>query len=291
MVEVFLQLFVSALFTGIIYSLMAIGLSVIFGVVRVINFAHGEFVMLAMYLTFWIFSFLGIDPYLSIFITMPLFFILGIALHLGIIKHILEAPEEAQVIATFGVAFILRYGAALFWSSKHRSVVTPLTEKLFYLGPITLDSPHLMGAFLAGALIVGLFIFLYYTYLGRAIRAVADEKMGAITAGINVGRIYYIAIGIGLACVAVSGAAMIPIESVFPTLGANYTLLCFVIVVLGGMGNLWGSLLGGIIIAQIEMLVAFLFSPVLTTFAYFLVFLIIVTLRPTGLLGFRERRS
>jgi len=291
MVEVFLQLFVSALFTGIIYSLMAIGLSVIFGVVRVINFAHGEFVMLAMYLTFWIFRFLGIDPYLSIFITMPLFFILGIALHLGIIKHILEAPEEAQVIATFGVAFILRYGAALFWSSKHRSVVTPLTEKLFYLGPITLDSPHLMGAFLAGALIVGLFIFLYYTYLGRAIRAVADEKMGAITAGINVGRIYYIAIGIGLACVAVSGAAMIPIESVFPTLGANYTLLCFVIVVLGGMGNLWGSLLGGIIIAQIEMLVAFLFSPVLTTFAYFLVFLIIVTLRPTGLLGFRERRS
>lgn len=291
MVEVFLQLFVSALFTGIIYSLMAIGLSVIFGVVRVINFAHGEFVMLAMYLTFWIFSFLGIDPYLSIFITMPLFFILGIALHLGIIKHILEAPEEAQVIATFGVAFILRYGAALFWSSKHRSVVTPLTEKLFYLGPITLDSPHLMGAFLAGALIVGLFIFLYYTYLGRAIRAVADEKMGAITAGINVGQIYYIAIGIGLACVAVSGAAMIPIESVFPTLGANYTLLCFVIVVLGGMNNLWGSLLGGIIIAQIEMLVAFLFSPVLTTFAYFLVFLIIVTLRPTGLLGFRERRS
>ena len=291
MVEVFLQLFVSALFTGIIYSLMAIGLSVIFGVVRVINFAHGEFVMLAMYLTFWIFRFLGIDPYLSIFITMPLFFILGIALHLGIIKHILEAPEEAQVIATFGVAFILRYGAALFWSSKHRSVVTPLTEKLFYLGPITLDSPHLMGAFLAGALIVGLFIFLYYTYLGRAIRAVADEKMGAITAGINVGRIYYIAIGIGLACVAVSGAAMIPIESVFPTLGANYTLLCFVIVVLGGMNNLWGSLLGGIIIAQIEMLVAFLFSPVLTTFAYFLVFLIIVTLRPTGLLGFRERRS
>ncbi len=291
MVEVFLQLFVSALFTGIIYSLMAIGLSVIFGVVRVINFAHGEFVMLAMYLSFWIFSFLGIDPYLSIFITMPLFFILGIALHLGIIKHILEAPEEAQVIATFGVAFILRYGAALFWSSKHRSVVTPLTEKLFYLGPITLDSPHLMGAFLAGALIVGLFIFLYYTYLGRAIRAVADEKMGAITAGINVGRIYYIAIGIGLACVAVSGAAMIPIESVFPTLGANYTLLCFVIVVLGGMNNLWGSLLGGIIIAQIEMLVAFLFSPVLTTFAYFLVFLIIVTLRPTGLLGFRERRS
>jgi len=291
MVEVFLQLFVSALFTGIIYSLMAIGLSVIFGVVRVINFAHGEFVMLAMYLTFWIFRFLGIDPYLSIFITMPLFFILGITLHLGIIKHILEAPEEAQVIATFGVAFILRYGAALFWSSKHRSVVTPLTEKLFYLGPITLDSPHLMGAFLAGALIVGLFIFLYYTYLGRAIRAVADEKMGAITAGINVGRIYHIAIGIGLACVAVSGAAMIPIESVFPTLGANYTLLCFVIVVLGGMGNLWGSLLGGIIIAQIEMLVAFLFSPVLTTFAYFLVFLIIVTLRPTGLLGFQERKS
>ena len=291
MVEVLLQLFISSLFTGIIYSLMAIGLSIIFGVVRVINFAHGEFVMLAMYVTFWIFRYAGLDPYLSVFITMPLFFILGVLLHKGIIKHILTAPEEAQVIATFGIAFILRYGAALFWSSRHRSVVTPLIEKLYYLGPITLDAPHVMGAILAAALITGLFIFLYYTYLGRAIRAVADEKMGAMTAGINVNRIYQIAIGIGMACVAVSGAAMIPIESVFPTLGANYTLLCFVIVVLGGMGNLWGSLLGGIIIAQIEVLVAFFFSPVLTTFAYFIVFLIIVILRPSGILGFRERIS
>lgn len=291
MVEIILQLVISAFFTGIIYALMAIGLSIIFGVVRVINFAHGEFVMLAMYTTFWLFKFLGIDPYLSVFIAVPLFFLLGVALHKGIIKHILDAQEEAQVIATFGIAFILRYGAALFWSSRHRSVVTPLTEKLYYFGPVSMDSPHVMGAILAGALILGLFIFLYYTYLGRAIRAVADEKMGAMTAGINVGRIYYIAIGVGLSCVAVCGAVMIPIESVFPTLGANYTLLCFVIVVLGGMGSLWGSLLGGIIIAQIEMLVGFFFSPILTSFAYFLVFLIIVTVRPTGLLGFRERVS
>ena len=261
MVEVILQLVISAFFTGIIYALMAIGLSIIFGVVRVINFAHGEFVMLAMYTTFWLFKLLGIDPYLSVFIAMPLFFLLGVALHKGIIRHLLDAQEEAQVIATFGIAFILRYGAALFWSSRHRSVVTPLTEKLYCLGPVSMDSPHVMGAILAGALILGLFIFLYYTYLGRAIRAVADEKMGAMTAGINVGRIYYIAIGIGLSCVAVCGAVMIPIESVFPTLGANYTLLCFVIVVLGGMGSLWGSLLGGIIIAQIEMLVGFFFLP------------------------------
>lgn len=291
MLEVILELIISAVFTGIIYSLMAIGLSIIFGVVRVINFAHGEFVMLAMYMTFFLFKFWGVDPYLSVLITMPAFFLLGIALHKGVIKFILDAPEEAQIIATFGIAFILRYGAALFWSSRHRSVVTPLIEKLFYLGPITMDSPHVMGAIMAGALIIGLFIFLYHTYLGRAIRAVADEKMGAMTAGINVGRIYYIAIGIGLACVAVSGAAIIPIESVFPTIGSNFTLLCFVIVVLGGMGNLWGSLLGGIIIAQIEMIVGFFLSPILTSFAYFIVFLVIVTLRPSGLLGFQERRS
>ena len=291
MFEVMLQLVISALFTGIIYALMAIGLSIIFGVVRVINFAHGEFVMLSMYLTFWIFKFWGIDPYLTVFITIPVFFLLGVALHKGIIKYILDAPEEAQIIATFGIAFILRYGAALFFSSRHRSVVTPLIEKLYSWGPITMDSPHVMGALMAGALIIGLFVFLYYTYLGRAIRAVADEKTGALTAGINVGRIYSIAIGIGLACVAVSGAALIPIESVFPTLGSNYTLLCFVIVVLGGMGNLWGSLLGGIVIAQIEMIVGFFFSPILTTFAYFIVFLIIVTVKPSGLLGFQERRG
>jgi branched-chain amino acid transport system permease protein len=289
MLEILTQLIISALFTGIIYSLMAIGLSIIFGVVRVINFAHGEFVMLAMYMTYWIFKLLGIDPYLSVFISMPIFFLIGVALHQGIIKHILEAPEEAQVIATFGVAFILRYGAALFWSSRHRSVVSPLSEKLLYLGPITIDFAHLMGAVLAAALIIGLFIFLYFTHLGMAIRGVADEKLGAMTAGINVGRIYYIAIGIGMACIAVSGTAIIPIESVFPTLGANYTLLCFVIVVLGGMGNLWGCLLGGIIIALIEMLVSFFFTPVLTTFAYFIIFLVIVILRPRGLLGQKER--
>jgi len=178
MLEIVLQLIISALFTGIIYALMAIGLSIIFGVVRVINFAHGEFVMLAMYATFFIFKFLGVDPYLSVFITVPLFFLLGVALHMGVIRHILDAPEEAQIIATFGIAFILRYGAALFWSSRHRSVVTPLTEKLFYLGPLSMDSPHVMGAVLAGALIMALFIFLYFTYWGRAIRAVADEKMG-----------------------------------------------------------------------------------------------------------------
>jgi len=257
----------------------------------VINFAHGEFVMLAMYMTFWIFKLLGIDPYLSVFISMPIFFLIGVALHQGIIKHILEAPEEAQIIATFGVAFILRYGAALLWSSRHRSVVSPLSEKLLYLGPITIDFAHLMGAVLAAALIIGLFIFLYFTYLGMAIRGVADEKLGAMTAGINVGRIYSIAIGIGMACVAVSGTAIIPIESVFPTLGANYTLLCFVIVVLGGMGSLWGCLLGGIIIALIEMLVSFFFTPVLTTFAYFIIFLVIVILRPRGLLGQKERTS
>ena len=291
MIEILLQLVVGAIFTGIIYALMAIGLSLIFGVVRVINFAHGEFVMLAMYVSYWLFRFLGIDPYLSILISAPLFFMIGVAIHLGIIKHLLNAPEEAQIIATFGIALALRHGATLLWSSRHKSVVTPYADKMLKIGAIMIDVPHLIGALLAGLLITGLFLFLYYTYTGRAIRAVADQRIAALTAGINIGRIYSIAIGLGLASVAVCGAVIIPFESVFPTLGENFTLLCFVIVVLGGMGSLWGCLLGGIIIAQIETMVAFFFSPVLTTFAYFVVFLIIVSVRPTGLAGYVERRS
>lgn len=291
MVEIILQLVLSALFTGIIYALMAIGLSMVFGVVRVINFAHGEFVMLAMYTSYFVFRLLGLDPYLGILISVPLFFLIGIAIHLGIIRHILEGREEAQIIATFGIAFTIRYGALLFWSSRHRSVLSPYAEQIVKVGQITFDLAHLLGSLIAGALITLLFIFLYYTMLGRAIRAVADQRTAAVTVGINVGRIYYIAIGLGLACVAVCGAVMIHFEDVFPTLGAEFTLLCFVIVVLGGMGNLWGCLLGGIIIAQIEMLVAFFFEPVLTAFAYFVVFIMILILRPTGLLGFRERVS
>jgi branched-chain amino acid transport system permease protein len=260
-------------------------------VVRVINFAHGEFVMLAMYVTFWVFHLTGIDPYLSIIILVPLFFIMGVLMQRGIINHILDAPEEAQIIATFGIAFALRYGAMLFWSSRHRSVVSPYAEKILSVGGVTVDFAHIIGALIAGALVIGLFIFLYYTDVGRAIRAVADDKRGALTIGINVSRIYQFALGLGLACVAVSGAAMIPFESVFPTIGMSFTLLCFVIVVLGGMGSLVGSILGGMVIAQIEMFVGFFFEPVLTTFAYFVVFLIILTLRPYGLLGYKERRT
>ena len=291
MLEVIPQLIISAMFTGIIYALMAIGLNLVFGVVRVINFAHGEFLMLAMYVTYWLYRWLGLDPYLSILISAPLFFFLGAAVHQGIIRHLLDAPEESQLIATFGLGFALRYGANVVWSSEHRSVASPLAGKILELGSITIDFPHLIGAAMAAALIAVLFVFLYYTFLGRAIRAIADQRTAALTAGINVGRIYYIAIGLGLACVAVCGAAIIPFESVFPTIGANFTLLSFVIVVLGGMGNLWGCLLGGIIIAQIEMMVSFFFAPALTTFAYFIVFLIVVSVRPAGLLGFRERRS
>ena len=291
MLEVILQLTISAVLTGVIYALMAMGLNLIFGVVRVINFAHGEFLMLAMYFTYWVFRWFGLDPYLSILITAPLFFFIGMAVHQGILRHLLDGPEESQVIATFGLAFALRYGAALLWSTDHRSVRSAIADGILYLGPITIDYPHLIGAAVAGLLITGLFIFLYYTYPGRAVRAIADQRTAAYTAGINVGRIYYIAIGLGLACVAVCGAVIIPFESVFPTLGANFTLLCFVIVVLGGMGNLWGCLLGGMIIALVEMMVAFFLAPVLTTFAYFVLFLIIVSIRPAGLLGFRGRRS
>ena len=291
MVEVILQLLISGMLTGIIYGLMALGLSLVFGVVRVINFAHGEFVMLAMYLSFWVFHFTGIDPYLSILIIVPLFFVIGVLMQRGIINRILDAPEEAQIIATFGIAFALRYGAILVWSSRHRSVVSPYAEKILSIGGITVDYAHLIGAMIAGGLVLGLFSFLYYTDVGRAIRAVADEKRGASTVGINVNRIYQIALGLGLGCVAVSGATMIPFESVFPTIGMNFTLLCFVIVVLGGMGSLVGSILGGMIIAQIEMFVGFFFAPFLTTFAYFVVFLIILTLRPYGLFGYKERRT
>jgi branched-chain amino acid transport system permease protein len=291
MTNIILQLAITGILTGIIYSLMALGLSLVFGVLRVINFAHGEFVMIAMYGNYFLFTFIGFDPYISALFLVPLFFIIGISLYQGIFRHLLDAPEESQIIATFGMTFIFRYGATLFWSSRYRSVVTSYADKTVALGGITIDYPHILSTLTTATLLIAIFLFLYYTNTGRVIRAVSEQRKGALLVGINVNRIYKIALGLGLACVALSGTTLMTFESAHPSVGVYFTLLCFVIVVLGGLGSLWGTLLGAIIIAEMEMFVGFFFKPVLTTFSYFIVFLAILMFRPTGLLGYRERRS
>lgn len=289
--ETIFQLITTGFLTGIVYALMALGLSIIFGLMGLINFAHGDFVMLAMYGGFFFCHFSGLDPYSGLLVVVPLFFVLGAGIYRGLFRHLLDAPEESQIIATFGLSFVLQYGAMLFFSTEYRSVVTKYADQILSLGFLTVDFPHIFSTLITGILLALIFLFLYFTNTGRAIRAVSEQRRGASLIGIHVQKIYTIAIGLGFSCVAFSGTALITFESVHPTIGTHFNLLCWVIVVLGGVGSLWGTVIGAIIIAEMEMIIGFFFAPVLTTFAYFVIFLAILMIRPAGLFGYVERRA
>ncbi|HQB35335.1 MAG TPA: branched-chain amino acid ABC transporter permease [Syntrophorhabdus sp.] len=289
--EIFIQLIINGCLTGMTYALMALGLSIIFGTLGLINFAHGDFIMLAMYGGFLISLCSGMDPYLGLFIMLPVAFVLGIALYRFLFKRLIDAPEESHIIATFGLSFVFQYGAMLLFSAEYKSVSTDYSANVFHFWNQYIDYPHIYGALAAVILIALLISFLHYTNTGRAIRAVSEQRRGAMMIGINVHKIYAIAAGLGLCCIAVSGVSLITFESVHPTIGPHFNLLCWIIVVLGGIGSIPGTILGAIIIAVMEMMVGYYFEPALTTFAYFVMFLAILMIRPSGIFGVKERRA
>jgi len=290
-VEIIPQLIINGCLTGISYALMALGLSIVFGALGIINFAHGDFIMLAMYGALYVNLFLKVDPYVGLLILTPLFFVLGIIVYKGLFKKLVDAPEESHIIATFGLSFVFQYGAMLLFSTDYKSVSTGYSADVLEIWGQYIDYPHIYGALASIALIILLILFLQYTNIGRAIRAVSEQRKGALMIGINVHKIYAIATGIGLSCVAVSGITLITFESVHPTIGTHLNLLCWIIVVLGGIGSVPGTIVGALIIAMIEMLVGYYFDSTLTTFAYFIMFLAILMVRPSGIFGIKERRA
>lgn len=274
---------------GGIYALNAMGLTLIFGVMEIINFAHGEFVMLAMYAAFFLAVSLGLDPYLSILIVAPLFFGLGLLFQRLMIQPLLEAQEIAQIFATVGLSIVLA-NAALFCFGADYHIVRPAyaLESLdifdVYLGYTRLFA---FGAVCLVAL--ALYLFMKKSYLGRAIRATAQNRVAAALMGVNVKRVYMVTTGLGLACVGVTGAVLSPVFSVFPSVGAQFGLIAFVVVVLGGMGNLAGAFFGGLIIGLVEAFSGFFLDPALKTVVYFVVFILILLVKPSGLFGSTTR--
>lgn len=290
-VEIFVQLIINGCLTGTTYALMALGLSIVFGTLGLINFAHGDFIMLAMYGGLFVSLFMGADPYVGLIIMVPLFFIFGIVVYKGLFKRLLDAPEESQIIATFGLSFVFQYGAMLLFSTDYKSASTSYSADVFQIWGQYIDYSHIYSSLTAVILIIILLLFLNYTNTGRAIRAVSEQRKGAMMIGINVHKIYAIAAGLGLCCIAVSGTSLVTFESVHPTIGTHLNLLCWIIVVLGGIGSLMGTIVGAIVIAMMEMLVGYYFDSTLTTFAYFAMFLAILMIRPNGIFGIKERRA
>ncbi|MBW1765882.1 MAG: branched-chain amino acid ABC transporter permease [Deltaproteobacteria bacterium] len=285
MLETILQLIINGLLLGGIYALISIGLTLIFGVLEIINFAHGEFLMLGMYASFWLFELFGIDPYLSLFILVPGFFLLGLAVQRIIIQPIIDAPPLNQIFATVGLSIVLQNVALLFWKADYRTVRTAYSSLVLKTHGLMISFPRLVAFVLALTMIAALLIFLKRTYTGKAIQALAQERRAAMLMGININRTYQIAFGIGTACVGAAGAMLIPIYYAFPTVGALFVLVAFVVVILGGYNSLVGALVGGLIIGLVESFSGFFISPHLKEAIYFAIFILILLYRPTGLFG------
>jgi branched-chain amino acid transport system permease protein len=285
MLQEVLQLIINGLLLGGIYALISIGLTLIFGVIEIINFAHGEFLMLSMYASFWLFRLYGVDPYLSLIIVIPLFFGIGLVMQRAIIQPLLEAPSINQVFATVGVSLALQNVALVLWKADFRTVETGYSSLTFNVRDLMISFPRAVAFGVSLAIIALLFWYLKKTYTGKAIRALAQQRRAAMLVGINVYKTYRIAFGIGLACVGAAGAILIPIYYTFPTVGTFFVLVAFVVVVLGGYNSLGGALVGGLLIGVVETFSGYFLSPHLKEGVYFVIFILFLVFRPNGLFG------
>jgi branched-chain amino acid transport system permease protein len=284
-VEVLLQGIIGGLLMGCIYALIAAGLSLIFGLMEIVNFAHGEFLMLAMFSTFWAWSLWRLDPLISLPLTVGLLFLVGVATYHGIIRWILGAPMLAQIFATFGLAVFLRSAAQALWGADFQLVKNPLVQGRISLGGLFIGMPQLVASL--GALVA--FGFLYWfirkTETGLALQATAQDKQAASLMGINTERMFALGWGIGAACVGVAGALLTIFFYVFPDVGATFSLLAYVAVALGGFGNVPGTLAAGVVVGLVEVLGGLLIAPALKYVAVFVIYLVVVLVRPQGLFG------
>jgi branched-chain amino acid transport system permease protein len=280
-----LQSLLNGFLIGGVYSLMAIGLTLIFGVMRIINFAHGSVIMLGMYSVYWVVLLLGVDPYASILIVFPVLFLLGVSIQIFLINPIIKAPEHNQLLLTLGISLFLESFALFCWTPNYRVMRTSYAQINFFIGEISISLVRVLAFGLSMLLAAILYFVLVKTDLGKAIRATSEEPEGAMLVGINIRRIYWISFGIGIACAGVSGAAVMPFFPVYPYVGWLFVINSFVVVVLGGMGNFMGAVVGGLIIGLADSIGAMLLPSAMKSIISFSIFVLILLFKPTGLFG------
>jgi branched-chain amino acid transport system permease protein len=281
-----LQTLASGLLTGGIYALIGIGLTVIFGVMRIVNFAHGALVMAGMYATYFLFTGLHIDPFVSLVVVMPAMFVVGVIIQKTLIAPVLGAPELNQILLTEGISIVLINTALLLFTSNYLTMTTSYAGATLHLGGVSVSKPQMAAFLIAIAITAADYLFLVKTRTGRQIRAAAQDAQGARLIGINIKRIQALTFGFGVAAAGAAGSLLMPIYyRVEPNAGSPFTLKAFVVVVLGGMGSVTGALAGGIVLGIAESLGAVYVATGYKDVIGFVIFLLALTLRPAGLLG------
>jgi branched-chain amino acid transport system permease protein len=281
------QLLVSGIMLGGIYALMSIGLTLIFGVLKIVNFAHGEFLMLAMYVAWAIVSATGITTYTAMAVVTPLLFGFGLLVYLLIVRPGIAKPHLVVVFATMGLSIAMQNLALVAMTADLRDVPPLFGGTPIKFGPLYFRVELLVGFLISIAITLALMIFVKRTYVGKAIRATVQDRDAAMLMGINVPRLFLLTFAGGSALVGIAGCIMLPLYSTFPTVGLNFVLIAYVVVVLGGMGSMEGAFLGGICVGIVQSLSGYYVAPAYGQMFYFLVFLLVMIFRPNGLLGQR----
>ena len=276
---------INGLLIGGIYTLVASGLTLIYGVLHIINFAHGSLLMLAMFGVYFLLTKLGVDPYLSLVVMVPAMFALGYVLYRGLIGRLAQGKDENILLITLGLSILIENLALMFFKGDTRTISVSYSDRMVELGPLLLSFPKIVS-FVAAMVLCGLLgLFIQRTDTGRAIRAVAKERMGARLVGIDVDRVFAISYGIGLATLGAAACLLMPIFYVSPTTGHVFVMVAFTVVVLGGMGSFFGAVVGGLIVGLTESFGGLFLGESLGQIGISLIFILILLFRPQGLFG------
>jgi branched-chain amino acid transport system permease protein len=283
--ETYINVIVGGVLTGLVYGLMALGLSIIFGVVRIVNFAHGEMMTIAMYVAVVAFSKLGLDPLLMMVPIAAALFALGYVMQAGLINPFINRPEHSQFMLLVAIALIMVNTLLIIFGPDAQSVQTSYSLDSYEIRGVIIDATKAYTGAAAIVLSVALFLFFQFSRTGQSIRACADNYTGALVVGLNVKHLYALTFGIGAACVGAAGSMLVVLIDVTPALGPGYTLLAFIIVITGGLGSMPGALLGGVLIGVTEAMAGLLFTPSAKSMFSFALLVIVLLFRPQGILG------
>ena len=276
---------INGILMGGIYTLVASGLTLIYGVLHIINFAHGSMLMAAMFGVFYLVTKLGVDPYLSLIVTMPSMFVMGYVLYKYFIGKLSYGKDENILLITLGLSIVIENLALMFFSGDSQTISMSYSDKMFEVGPLLIGLPKVISFVAAMVMCALLGIFITRTDTGRAIRAVAKERMGARLVGIDVDKVFAISFGLGMATLGAAASLLMPIFYVSPTTGHVFVMVAFTVVVLGGMGSFLGAVIGGLIVGLTESFGGLFLGESLGQIGISLIFILILLFKPSGLFG------